>query len=413
VIRLSAPVLRTILVVIALVIAATWWFLDGVEPGLSGWNILWFALAAAAVEPLAIRQPRGMPVSASLAVLGTATILGATPAAVAAMAGLSWLTGRLVERDTTPDHWDLIGRIVASAALAGLAAIGDTLLPLVWEGHGADASAALPVGAALAVSLGLLLGLPASQTLARTEGRRRHAWRRATEAIVSTQLVGPAIVATAVLGALVYPVLGLWTLPTMLIPLLAARLGLQRLFVADRAYEQTIRAMSRLPERFDDGPLGPVPHDHGVRVGDLAREVALELGLSEHRTTEVVRAAHLHELGHIDLDDADNPSKRELAEAGGRVVRQVSSRLEDVAAIVEAHGDRGGARAADDAVGLPARIVAACCELDRYSPDPIERGQREEVVVRLVRDIGDLGVISALIRVLDRRQVEARRLARG
>jgi hypothetical protein len=413
VIRVPAPVLRTALVLLALIVAASWWLLGGIEPGLSGWSILWFALAAAAVEPLSIRQPRGIPVSASLAVLGAAAILGATPAAVAAMAGLSWLVGRLVEKDATPDHWDLLGRIVAAAALAGLAAIGDALFPLVWEGQGIEATAALPVGAAVAVSLGLLFGLPASQTLARTQGRRRHAWRRAREAVVATQLVGPAIVATAVLGALVHPVLGLWTLPTMLIPLLAARLGLQRLFVADRAYEQTIRAMSRLPERFDDGPLGPVPHDHGVRVGDLAREVALELGLSEHRATEVVRAAHLHEVGHIDLDDAESPSKRELAEAGGRVVRQVSGRLEHVAAIVEAHGDLGGPMAADDSVGLPAKIVAACCELDRYSPDPIERGQREEVVVRLVRDVGDLGVISALIRVLDRRQEEARRLVRG
>ncbi len=406
--RLSAPVLRSLLAVFAVAVAASWWLLGGVEPGLSGWDVVWFAVAAAAVEPLTIRQPRGMPVAASIAVLGAAAILGASPLVVAGIAGIAWPVGYLLRREHELHVGDLVGRLLGTSALAGLAAIGDFLLPLVWEGGGTDVAAALPVGAAIAVSLGIFLGLPASQTLARTEGRRRYAFRRAREALVSTQLVGPAVVATAALGALVHPVLGVWTLPTMLIPLLAARLGLQRLFVADRAYEQTIRAMSRLPEQFDDGPVGPVPHDHGVRVGELAREVALELGLTEHRATDVVRAAHLHELGHIDLDEEASPSARELAEAGGRVVRQVSGRLDHVAAIVEAHGDLNGPLAQEESIGLPARIVAACCELDRYSPDPIERGQRDEVVVRLVRDVGDLAVVSALIRVLDRRPAETR-----
>ena len=409
-IRLSAPVLRGLLVVGGLAIAASWWLLGGVGTGLSTWEVFWFVLAAAAVEPLTIRQPRGMPVTASIAVLGAAAILGASPTVIAGMAAVAWVAGRLLDRDEPWQPWDLLGRIVGVAALTGFAAIGNTMLPIVWEGGDAEVAASLPLGAALAVGLGILVGLPATQTLARTEGRRRFALRRAQEAVVATQLVGPAVVATAALGALVHPVLGPWTLPTMLIPLLAARLGLQRLFVADRAYEQTIRAMSRLPERFDDGPIGPVPHDHGVRVGELAREVALELGLSERRATDVVRAAHLHELGHIDLEEAEEPSKRQLAEAGGRVVRRVSSHLDHVAAIVEAHGDLGGEAAQDEEVGLPARIITACCELDRYSPDPIQRGQREEMVVRLVRDVGDLSVVSALLRVLDRRPAESPRV---
>ncbi len=407
---LSAPVLRSLLAMGGLAIAASWWLLGGVEPGLSPWDVFWFLMAAAAVEPLTIRQPRGTPVPASVAVLGAAAILGGSPAVVAGMAAVAWVVGWLLRREEPLLPWDLLGRIIGVAALTGFAAMGNSVLPAVWEGGDAEVAASLPLGAALAVGLGILIGLPASQTLARTEGRRRFALRRAREAVVATQLVGPAVVATAGLGALVHPVIGAWTLPTMLIPLLAARLGLQRLFAADRAYEQTIRAMSRLPERFDDGPVGPVPHDHGVRVGELAREVALELGLSERRTTDVVRAAHLHELGHIDLDDAEDPSKRQLAEAGGRIVRQVSSHLDHVAEIVEAHGDLGGEAAQDDEVGLSARIITACCELDRYSPDPIQRGQREEMVVRLVRDVGDLSVVSALLRVLDQRPVEVPRV---
>jgi hypothetical protein len=401
---LSAPLLRSVLALGAVGLGALWWVVGGIGPGLTPLDVLWFALAAAAVERLSIRQPGGMPVSAALAVIGAAVILGASPAAVTGMAALAWFVGHLAGRETF-DPWDLLGRVLGTWALTGLAGIGNAVLPLVWEGGNLEAAAALPVGAAVAVGLGIIVGLPASQALAQAVGRPRFAIRRIGEAVVATQLVGPAVAATAVLGALVHPVLGVWALPTMLIPLLAARVGLQRLFVADRAYEQTIRAMSRLPERFDDGPLGPVPHEHGVRVGELAREVALELGLSERHVTDVVRAAHLHEMGHIDVDDETAPSKKDLAHAGGRVVRQVSGQLERVAAIVEAHGDLSGPSAQTDEIGLPARIVAACCELDRYSPDPIAPGQRDEVVVRLVRDVGDLSVVSALIQVLDRRPV--------
>jgi len=399
---------RTLLVVMGLLVGASWWLIGATVHQLSPFDLLWFALAAMAVEVLLIRQPGGLPVPASLAVLGAAAILGASPALVAFMAGIAWLFGRLVRRDEL-QLGSLFARMVGTWTLAGLAGLGTALIPLVWIGDGSDVSASLPVGGALAVVLGLVVGLPASETLARSEGRRRFWLRRVREAILATWLVAPAVAATAALGALVQPVLGVWTLPIMLIPLLAARFGLEQLFVADRAYEQTIRAMSRLPERFDDGPIGPVPAEHGVRVGELAREVALELGLSDHDMTEVVRAAHLHEIGRIDLDGADAPvGRRELAEAGGRVVRQVSSHLEEVAAIVESYGDlMGAARAEEPDILMAARIVAACCELDMYAPDLVEPGQRQEVVVRLVRDVGDLNVVSALMRVLDRRLATA------
>jgi hypothetical protein len=54
-------------------------------------------------------------------------------------------------------------------------------------------------------------------------------------------------------------------------------------------------------------------------------------------------------------------------------------------------------------VARGARIVAACCELDRYAPDLSDAGQRKEVTVRLVRDIDDLAVVQALIDIVDRR----------
>lgn len=395
---------RVLLLTAGAAIGASWWFVAGVDHQIGALQLVWFLLAAVATERLAIRQPGGQPVPTSLAVLGAAAILGASPVMVAAIAASAWLVGRLVGREPL-ELSGIVSRIVGAWALTGFASLGVLVLPLVWEGSGSDVSASLPVGAAIAVGLAIVVGLPASEVFVRTGGRWHVPLRRAREAVMATRLVGPAVAATAGLGALVHPVLGVWTLPTMLIPLLAARVGLERLFVADRAYEQTIRAMSRLPEQMVTGPQGSISDDHGVRVGELAEAVAHELGLSERDTIDVVRAAHMHELGRLKLEAGEPATRRQLAAAGGHAVRMVSGRLERVAQIVEAHGDLTGPDAQREDLRQQVRIVAACCEIDRYGPDPIEPAQLDEVVVRLVRDVGDLDVVSALTRVLRRQRV--------
>lgn len=403
---LSGSVTRILLVVVAAAVGGSWWLVSGFEHQIGSIQLLWFLIAAVATERLAIRQPGGQAVPTSVAVFGAAAILGASPLVVATIAAVAWLVGRSVGREPLRLS-GLVSRVAGAWALTGLASLGVLVLPVVWEGSGTDVSASLPVGAAIAVSLAIVVGLPAGEVLVRTGGRWHVPLRRAKEALMATRLVGPAVAATAGLGALVHPVLGIWTLPTMLIPLLAARVGLERLFVADRAYEQTIRAMSRLPEQMITGPQGSISHDHGVRVGELAHEVAHELGLSERDTIDVVRAAHMHELGRLKLEAGEPASQRELATAGGHAVRMVSARLERVAQIVEAHGDLTGPVAQRDDLHQQVRIVAACCEIDRYAPDPIEPAQLDEVVVRLVRDVGDLDVVSALTRVLRRQRVAA------
>lgn len=390
---------RALLLLAAVPVGAIWWLVPGVDHQIGTLQLVWFVAAAAATERLSIRQPGGQPVPTSLAVVGTAAILGASPPLVALIAGVAWVAGRLTARAPRPLA-ELAGRLAGVWALTGLSSLGVWVLPLVWEGSGSGVSASLPVGSALVVSLAIVVGLPAGEVLTRTGGRWHFPLRRAREAVMATLLVGPAVAATAGLGALVYPVLGIWTLPTMLIPLLAARVGLERLFVADRAYEQTIRAMSRLPEHLVSGPRGAITDDHGVRVGALARAVAHELGLSERDTIDTVRAAHLHEIGHLKLEAGESATRRQVAAAGGEAIRLVSPQLERVAQIVAAHGDLGGSLAQREDLRRQARLVAACCEVDRYAPDPIDPGQLDEVVVRLVREVGDLDVVSALTRVL-------------
>ncbi|MEX2549842.1 MAG: HD domain-containing protein [Nitriliruptoraceae bacterium] len=377
-------------------LGGAWWLIDVAERlvlQLDVVDLLLFVAAAGVMEHLPIRLADGRAVPTSLAVIGTAAILGASPPVVALIAVSGFVLARVLARRSLPTG-EVVLRAIGGWTLAGVAAVGVVIGPATWSGSaGAGVPASLNLGAAVAVALATMIGVPAVESLARLRAGWRFALRRIAEEVHRNRLVGAAIAATGALGALVHPVLGAWTLPTMLLPLVAARLGLDRLALGQRAYDQTIRAMSRLPEQ-----LGNVTAEHGVRVADLAREVALVLGLGADSVAETVRAAHLHELGRIKLERESPAPQRELAEAGASVLREVGE-LDRVAAIVEAQADVQG-RPRDD-VGLPARIVVACCELDRYAPDPAEPGQRQEALVRLVRETGDLEVVAALNRVVE------------
>ncbi|MFA9445088.1 hypothetical protein [Egicoccus sp. AB-alg6-2] len=385
----------------ALAIGGLWWLLPGgiqrVTPALA---VLLFASAAAITELLPIRHRRGDPIPAAVAVIGAAAIIGMSPVAVALIAGLGWSVARLFDRDLREPH-GLLLRLVSGWTLSGIAAIGAWASSARFVGAVSDGfrAAELALGPTVAVSAAITLGIPAVWAVGRLGGRWRFVGRRVREAIATTWLISLAITSTAVLGALVHPVLGHWTLPTMLLPLLAARIGLDRYAIASRAYDQTIRAMSRLPEH-----LGTIERGHGVRVANLAHDVGLELGLDAGTLADLEHAAHLHELGRVAVERDESRGgggRRVLATAGASVIAEATSSLDRVARIVAAHGEPSLAHPTD--VRVAARIVAACCEVDQYAPDLRRSGQRDELVVRLVRDIGDLDVVSAVARIMDRR----------
>lgn len=379
---------------LSLGVVGTWLEVPGT---VSGVEVVAFALAVAITERLQLHQPRGTPVPTSLAILGTAAILGVPPVLLAAIAAGGAVLALLPPGGPRLRWPQVIARAVGAWGLAGTAAIGQALAPAWFTGQAPPdlPVASLPLGAAAAVVLALLLGL--AGMVASPPAPRR--WRRSLalgDALRATLPVGASVAATAVLGALVHPVLGGWTLPTMLVALLAARVGLNRYELATRAYEQTVRAMSRLPEQLDT-----VANGHGVRVAELARSVGRELGLGADALDELQQAAHLHELGRIRFEPGAVISRASVATAGAQVLARAApgERLADIVAAV------GGASRAgvDPDVARAGRIIAACCLVDGCERYRGTTQLPDDVLVAMVRDGAEPALVQAVIRVAARR----------
>jgi hypothetical protein len=367
----------------------------GVSPELPVplYQLVFLVSAVAVTELLPIRPPRGRPVPTSTAVVATGALIGVDAPMLALITAVGWTVARVFDRREDA-VLSLVVAVATAWLLGGLAAFGRSF-GSVWEGAPGSEVRLHLVAASLVVAV-LVAVLPALQAAALGRVGRRHTIRSLADQVQATWSADLAIASTAVMGALVHGSLGWWTLPSMLVPLLAARVGLERFAGVTTAYDQTIRAMSRLPEQ-----LGTVRPAHGVRVGQLAREVALELGLDAATVLETEQAGYLHELGHIQIEADLQPTRAQLAQAGSKIIASAGD-LDRIATIVAAHGDPATLQRVPPDVARAARIVAACCELDRYAPDLTLDGQRQEVTVRLVRNVDDLGVVQAVLDVVER-----------
>lgn len=376
--------------VLAGLFAAGYWIGVGVTRPLSFEEVALLVVAVLVTELLPIRLPRGRAVATSSAVLGTGALVGVDALQLATLAAVAWLAARAIDGQLT--RWsELVVRTGSAAALGAAAAVGRQLSDPWLGATGSDLR--LDLYAAAAVAVVLVAVVPWAEALAGERGRR--ASRRLADELRVGTSARVAVAATAILGALVHGALGPWTLPSVLVPLLAARVGLERFAGVTVAYDQTIRAMSRLPEQ-----LGVVETDHGVRVGQLAVAVADRLGLDLAARVELERAGHLHELGHIRFEPGDRPSRGTVAAAGARVIASAGN-LDRVAAIVAAHGDAAVAESSPPDIARSASIVAACCTL-ALRPDAADtREGRAALTLDLVAAHGDLEVVRALLEVVD------------
>jgi hypothetical protein len=103
-------------------------------------------------------------------------------------------------------------------------------------------------------------------------------------------------------------------------------------------------------------------------VRDVVERVALDLSMESRVRQDVVRAAELHELGHLDGGVVSGDRGR-IARSGAAVLEQAGMQGRVVRILDATDPDRAlGSPDAD--VELGAAIVAAACELDRMGPIP-------------------------------------------
>jgi hypothetical protein len=114
---------------------------------------------------------------------------------------------------------------------------------------------------------------------------------------------------------------GLWSVVLFSIPLLAAWYSFERLAVISRTSEQTIEALSVVPELAGLAPAG-----HAARVARLSVRVGDAMGLRRRELDDLRAAALLHHLGHLCLDAEevrDRPIEpSEVADKGAEILRQ-------------------------------------------------------------------------------------------
>lgn len=340
--------------------------------------ILTAVVVATAVvgELLPLPRVSGRSVPTSVAVIGTYALLGAPAWAVVAAAVIARVVGALISGRRGPLA---PRRLVVTAGAAWVAALsvrlGELLAP--WSiAPSVDVSA----GAAALLAVTLIVGLPLLETLGAGDvepGRLGFAASLRVNWMVET-----AIASTAILGAVVHPRLGALVVPFLLLPLLAARSGLQGYRTVRRQHEQTVRAMSRLPEE-----LGEVPAGHGQRTARLAVAVARTLGVTPEELERLTQAAQLHELGRIRHEPGEDHSERTIALNGSNILQQ--SGLQEAARIVGAHRDH--------ILGTDpsATVLRLACELDLACDRASDHASALRAVAAGLTDVGEQRLLQA------------------
>lgn len=297
-------------------------------------------------------------------VVGSAAMLGAGPLACAAIGSAAALGG-LVRQSGLALVRVASGALLAWAMPGVLAAAATMGGPSLGLDHPFPLAAVIALWAVMAVGVPVLESLVGAAVL-RPEDRAGPAHMLAERFEPHTVLT-----ALALLGAMSYASIGPPAGLVVLLPMAAARVGFSLHEEGRRAVTQTLAAMGKLPEW-----VGIVDVHHTERVRDVVQRVALDLDLESRLRRDVVRAAELHELGHLDTG-ADRDDRGRVARSGAAVLEQAEIR-DRVQRIVHATDPDRPVHARDADVELGAAIVSTACELDRLErvTDVVEAAAR-------------------------------------
>ena len=252
--------------------------------------------------------------------------------------------------------------------VVGLAAVAAR--PLLNDPAFDPASLRVPVALLLLVIAGLAVLLDGALSALLVASRDR----TPLVAALSNELravtgIGAAVGITGLLVAEAAPVMGLWAIPVLSIPLLLTQLSFRRYAAIRATYLQTVRSLSRVTDL-----AGYTDRDHARRVSRLAVAMGRELGMTDAQLLDLEYAALMHDIGQLSLHDPvpggatlrlPPEERRRIAELGAAVVRQTGV-LDRVATIVEAQAEpyRRPMSGADDEVPLAARVLKAANAYD-------------------------------------------------
>jgi hypothetical protein len=337
-------------------------------------------------------QPLG-PAVAAAAALGSSLAPAVCGAGLGLLAGwllARWRFGERASADLLP------GEAAGVAAFAGVFAVLDGVLP--HDGNSwVHLAMLVPAGAAWHLaSSGARTGW--------TETRRRLAagllWRTALNDWPAYLVL---ITAGGLYGA-TREAMGWWAVLLAALPYAFSHLAFTRLAAAAATYDQTIRALGRVPEAGGFALPG-----HAERTADVAVAIGAELGLAPAETRRVEQAALLAEIGRVVLGgpalaSAGGYTVRDLAQWSAAIVGEAPA-LKQVAAIVgEAY--RPYRRPGEERdLGLPAaaQVVKVATAYDYAVGGGMEPVDALEVLHRGTAYDYDPEIVAALRRVLQRR----------
>ena len=299
-----------------------------------------------------------------------------------------------------------LGAAATAFACRGIETAGrGNLLEWIWDG-----GLARPVAATLlvlAAALGWTVERLAHLVGARDPLGEEHL--HGGRALVLDSAASGAVVASAPLVALGFPVLGLPALALYLLPIMLVLVSVPRYLGAQRAQREALLAISAVPVIAGRGRPG-----HARRVADLSVTVARRLGLPAHELRSVERVALLHDIGQVGLRvplehgrtvDASPQTLRVMADAARRVARAAMRESDLAVLLASVHAPYRQRHERGEDLPVEARIVKAVNAFDDLTEGAQGRRVTELALERLHLGLGyeyDPEVVEALEAVIVR-----------
>ncbi len=294
------------LLVLLVVGAAAVAFSAIMNPGGTSTAIVVITMGVALGELMVLRPPHRLPIPLSYAFM-LVLVRGADPLVCVGAIALA----ELAVLPLREGEWSARATVGAHRLFAGIAALAAY--------HGVMAVDALSPTPRLLTALGVA-GIAALVVHEAVAFLREPRWPEIGGADLALVASG-MLMAIGFRGVQPHESVGLWSVGLFSIPLLAAWYSFERLALISKTSEQTIEALSVVPELAGLAPAG-----HAARVAELSVRVGGELGLRRRELEDLRAAALLHHLGHLCLDapeTRDTPIEpAEVADKGAEILRQ-------------------------------------------------------------------------------------------